>query len=213
MENKIWVLYIITNLINKKVYIGQTTNISKRWSDHRVAATLNKPTQAVHYALIKYGLDNFEFKIIASCKAQDDANFIETELVSQYDSFIKNGKGYNVTLGGRSAPKTEEWKEHMSKIMKPIMLNRLALEMPEQKHNRYQKISSSLKGRDRVPGSGRKKGSTGQINANRKFSKIQVELIINQHNQGISIHKLAIIHNTNRKSISRIIRGITYKNF
>lgn len=111
---KIWSLYRITNKINNKVYIGQAADVSKRWYDHRKAVKLNNPTQTIHYALIKYGLDSFEFEVIASCKTQDDANCIETELVKQYDSFIKNGKGYNVTLGGMNAPKTEEWKRKVS---------------------------------------------------------------------------------------------------
>jgi len=110
---KIWSLYRITNLINGKVYIGQAADVSRRWHDHRRAVKLNKPTQAIHYALIKYGLNNFEFIVIASCKSQEDANFTETLLVSQYDSFIKNGNGYNVTLGGMNAPKTDEWKQAM----------------------------------------------------------------------------------------------------
>lgn len=113
-QTQIWSLYRITNKNNGKNYIGQAADLSKRWSDHRRAVRLNKPTQAIHHAIIKYGIDNFEFEVIASCKTQDDANFIETELVSQYDSFIANDKGYNVTLGGMNAPKTEEWKKVIS---------------------------------------------------------------------------------------------------
>ena len=40
-----------------------------------------------------YGLENFEFEVVACCKTQDNANELETLLVMQYDSFIKNGKG------------------------------------------------------------------------------------------------------------------------
>ena len=114
MEQKIWSLYRITNKINQKVYIGQAENYEHRWADHRRAVRNNRPTQTIHYALIKYGLEHFDFEIIASCKTQDDANCIETQLVTQYDSFIKNGKGYNATLGGMNAPKTEEWKRKVS---------------------------------------------------------------------------------------------------
>lgn len=114
---KIWLLYRITNKVNGKVYIGQAADVSKRWYDHRKAVRLNKPTQAVHYAMIKYGLDKFAFEMIASCKTQDDANEIETELVKQYDSFIANGKGYNATLGGMNAPKTKKWKQKVSQTL------------------------------------------------------------------------------------------------
>jgi group I intron endonuclease len=112
-QTQIWSLYRITNKINGKVYIGQASDLSKRWSDHRRAVRLNKPTQIIHHAMIKYGIDNFEFMEIASCKGQDNTNEIETELVKQYSSFIKNEKGYNATYGGMNAPKSEAWFKAM----------------------------------------------------------------------------------------------------
>jgi group I intron endonuclease len=112
-QTQMWSLYKITNKINNKIYIGQAADLSKRWSDHRRAVRLNKPTQTIHYAMIKYGLDNFDFEVIASCINQDDANYIETELVKQYESHISTDKGYNVTLGGMNAPKTETFKQMM----------------------------------------------------------------------------------------------------
>lgn len=112
MVEKIWHIYKITNLINNKVYIGQASDVSKRWSDHRRAYKLNKPTQIIHHAFIKYGLDNFQFEIISCCKNQEDANDTETTLVSQYDSYISKN-GYNATNGGANAPKTEEWRQKM----------------------------------------------------------------------------------------------------
>lgn len=112
-QAQIWSLYRITNKINGKVYIGQAADVSKRWHDHRRAVKLNKPTQAVHYAMIKYGLDNFDFEVIASCTTQDDANCTETQLVEQYQSHVSTDKGYNVTLGGMNAPKTEAFKQMM----------------------------------------------------------------------------------------------------
>jgi len=115
--SKIYSLYCIANLINGKVYIGQATDVNKRWFDHRKAVRINKPTQLIHHALIKYGLENFEFEVVASCKTQDDANTTETELVKQYNSFVGNGEGYNATLGGMNAPKTEEWKQKVSQTL------------------------------------------------------------------------------------------------
>lgn len=108
-------IYKITNLINGKIYIGQARNVAKRWSDHRAACKHNRPTQAIHRAFIKYGLENFTFEVIASCKTQDDVNEIETICVKQYDSYRK---GYNNTNGGSNAPKTEEWKAKVSELAK-----------------------------------------------------------------------------------------------
>ena len=108
-------LYRLTNQVNQKVYIGQSSDLSKRWSDHKAAVKHNRPTQKIHYALIKYGVDRFDWDIIATCQTWDDANELETLLVAQYESHISTGKGYNSTRGGYNAPKTEEWKQKVSK--------------------------------------------------------------------------------------------------
>ena len=110
-KNKIYYLYRIINKINGKIYIGQTVQPDKRWWQHRHDAA--NPTQTIHYAINKYGANSFEFEVIASCKNQDDANWTEEELIKQYDSLVKNGKGYNISLGGAVAPKSEEWKQSM----------------------------------------------------------------------------------------------------
>lgn len=104
-------LYKITNLVNNKIYIGQTNNLNRRWQAHKNAALKNKPEQIIHFALIKYGLENFQFEHIATCKTWDDANEVETILVIQENSLSPNG--YNVTRGGYNAPKTDEWKQAM----------------------------------------------------------------------------------------------------
>jgi group I intron endonuclease len=116
VEQKIYSLYRITNLINNKNYIGQTVAPKQRWYDHKKVAK-NNPNQIVHHAMIKHGINNFEFVIIASCKSLEDANQLETSLVSQYESHVSTGKGYNMTLGGMNAPKTEEWKQKVSQTL------------------------------------------------------------------------------------------------
>lgn len=117
-------LYRITNIVNNKVYIGQTIDPTRRWHQHRRDAA--EPKFSIHYAINKYGAHNFLFDIIVSgileCTCQPgnpgqcqvDANNYETLLVSQYDSFVKNEKGYNETLGGMNAPKSEECRKALS---------------------------------------------------------------------------------------------------
>jgi group I intron endonuclease len=110
-QNRIIYFYRITNLINKKVYIGQSVDPTSRWRAHRRDSA--EPKVPIQFAIKKHGAHNFEFEVIASCKTQDDANETETELVRQYDSFVTNGKGYNATHGGMNAPKSELWKQAM----------------------------------------------------------------------------------------------------
>jgi group I intron endonuclease len=106
-------LYKITNKINNKFYIGQTNNLNRRWQAHKNTAIKNKPEQAIHYAFIKHGISNFEFEHLATCKTWEDANELETLLVSQENSLLPNG--YNNTRGGYNAPKSDAWREAMKK--------------------------------------------------------------------------------------------------
>lgn len=105
-------LYRITIITNQKVYIGQTQDYKQRWRQHKLETKKENPKMIINCAMKKYGIDNCLFEVIAICKSWEDANEMETLLVSQYNSLVPNG--YNVSNGGSNAPKTEEWKQHMS---------------------------------------------------------------------------------------------------
>jgi group I intron endonuclease len=93
-------MYKITNQLNQKVYIGQTINPKYRWYQHRsYAGKENKNKQYIHRAMAKYGIENFQFEIIASCRTPEDANETENSLIKQYDSRNKE-YGYNLAPGG-----------------------------------------------------------------------------------------------------------------
>lgn len=111
IDTRIYYLYRITNKINGKFYIGQTVQPDKRWYQHKYMSEQDKPSMVISYAIKKYGADAFEFEVIAGCKNWNDANDIETLLVSQYSSLVPNG--YNVAAGGFNAPKSEAWIQAM----------------------------------------------------------------------------------------------------
>jgi len=106
-------LYKITNIINGKLYIGQTKNPRRRWNKHKEMSL--KPIQIISLAIQKYGFDNFTYEVIASCKTLDDANQLEIELIKQYDSYVSYDKGYNCTHGGKNALLSEESRLKISK--------------------------------------------------------------------------------------------------
>lgn len=91
-------IYLIRNKINNKVYVGQSINIEKRWRDHKV----RKDDSAIHQAIQKYGVENFEFKVLQEC-TRDELNDLEVFYIEKYKSFGKNG--YNLNKGGNSCPK------------------------------------------------------------------------------------------------------------
>lgn len=109
-------IYLITNLVNDKKYVGQTIQIpQKRWNEHRWLASNNKTQQYIHKALRKYGVDNFKFEVIDECSSHDELNEAEIEWITRYDTFL--GEGYNMTLGGMSLlgySHTQETKDKIS---------------------------------------------------------------------------------------------------
>ena len=103
-------LYRIINLLNNKVYIGQSNNANRRWAYHKNQATKEKPVQYISRAMKKHGIINFQFEVIATCLTKDDADETETLLIQQYDS--RNIKsGYNIKPGG------ETWDDKMRQYM------------------------------------------------------------------------------------------------
>ena len=101
-------IYKIINLINQKIYIGQSKKPNGRWSQHKNQAKKDKPSQVVNRAMKKYGIVNFTFEVIACCLDQDAANEVEELIIKQEDS---QKYGYNLSNGGNTSPKTEEWKK------------------------------------------------------------------------------------------------------
>lgn len=134
MERKYYI-YKITNLVNGKIYIGQTVSVKSRWQAHKRA--INKPIQVIHHAFVKYGIDNFFFEVVATCFDQDAANEAETTIVIQEKSLIPNG--YNVTNGGYNAPKTAEWIASMTGPNNP----NYGKPISEEQKKKYQKTISN----------------------------------------------------------------------
>lgn len=95
-EDKKWCVYKHTNILNKKVYIGITSQSpTKRWG--RGSNYKNNPY--FYRAIQKYGWDNFKHEILFNNLCQDEACSKEKELIRLYNSTNKNN-GYNITLGG-----------------------------------------------------------------------------------------------------------------
>lgn len=107
-------IYVITNRVNNKVYVGQSIKPASRWSTHKSVARL-RPSQPFHFAIRKYGELNFGYELIACTRSQEDADYAEIEIISQFDSRNKL-KGYNILPGGqvRSGSNHPNWGKHLS---------------------------------------------------------------------------------------------------
>ena len=92
-------IYLITNKINNKKYIGQTINYKKRIQEH-ICGRNNKQNSMIDKAIKKYGKDNFEFSKIDIAHSSSDADILERSYIQKYKSLKPNG--YNILLGGRN---------------------------------------------------------------------------------------------------------------
>lgn len=117
-ENK-FSIYRFKNLVNGKVYIGQTTvPMRKRLIQHM---TFSRPWTRCHKtyfhnALAKYGLNNFELSLIEICNSQEELDIREKYWINYYKSNDKQF-GYNIESGGKDGRKglklTEEHKQKL----------------------------------------------------------------------------------------------------
>lgn len=91
-------IYKITNIINGKIYIGQTTrNVEIRWKEH----LRSKDGCPIHMAIQKYGVNNFKIETLEECN-DELLDKKEVEYIQKYQSY--NGHiGYNATKGGNSS--------------------------------------------------------------------------------------------------------------
>ena len=101
-------IYKITNRLNQKSYIGQSTNIERRWHEHQLRAFQENAKSydyPLYRAIRKYVLENFIFEILEECP-EENLNTQEIYWIDYYNTFFE---GYNQTLGGdnsgHSSPK------------------------------------------------------------------------------------------------------------
>lgn len=121
MEVRNYTVYIHTNKINHKAYIGITgQSVEQRWGKNGYKYKNNK-----HFwnAIQKYGWDNFEHIVFMTNLTQEDACRIERLLIALYNT--NNTKyGYNLSAGGENGfygcHHSEEQKQKKSEQMKGL---------------------------------------------------------------------------------------------
>ena len=92
------VIYLVTNTINGKKYVGQTT----KSLDYRFKGHCNTSNNApLGCAIRKYGKENFTIELLEECETYDTLNLREQYHIQQQKSYVNEG-GYNLTFGGEA---------------------------------------------------------------------------------------------------------------
>lgn len=94
-------IYLITNDVNSKVYVGQTIQtLNKRFNGHCCYSKSDRSINMyIKRAIHKYGRDKFHIQLIEECPVNilDER---EKYWINFYDSY---NTGYNLTLGGQDS--------------------------------------------------------------------------------------------------------------
>ena len=122
MDTKTFSIYLITNNINHKQYVGKTSaKPSLRLKQHK----WNNSNSLLHKAIMQDGIANFTVETIDVATSSAEALIKEKEYILQYNTI--HPLGYNLMIGqsleggnnrmkGKCLP--NQWKKHVSEAMK-----------------------------------------------------------------------------------------------
>ena len=104
-------IYIVTNNVNDKVYVGQTWRDLEWYFRCQLLNTKRPDRPKLCNAINKHGKDNFDIELIDTAKTQPKLDQLEIGYIKDYDA-IKNG--YNCREGGEGGLLSEETKSKIS---------------------------------------------------------------------------------------------------
>jgi len=141
LKEKIGCIYIHTNIISGKSYIGLTTQgIKRRWNAHTAHAAMG--TQTYFYnAICKYGKDTWVSAILEDHIKQSELNNREVYWIAKYGTY---GKGYNSTPGGDSSATThcrKPWSDERRKVQMRAIADRGYVPMPDEQKQKLREAN------------------------------------------------------------------------
>lgn len=107
----LYIVYLTTNMVNKKIYIGKHATENPEVFDNYLGdgifrnspRTYNKGTTPFQAAVLKYGPDKFVRKTLQVFDTEEEALALEAQLVNK--EFIEREDTYNIVLGGGNPPR------------------------------------------------------------------------------------------------------------
>ena len=190
-------IYIITNTITNKVYIGQSKNIKSRFYEHKYNLRKNRHTNShLQNAFNIDGENAFEFAILEEC-SQELRNEREIYWIDYYKSTDSNF-GYNYQSGGCSRQTIAD--ETKQKIIKALTGREVSEETRKKigDANRGRKASKELSEELSIQRKGRTPWNKGKkMTPEQKLS----------HSIGMSKRKPRVHSEETKRKISEAQKG------
>lgn len=101
-------IYIVKNLINGNIYVGLSKNIERRFMEHKTPKNVTKKTTVLSRSFRKYGLQNFDFRVLEEVENIEDLPAREMYWISTLKPKYNMNDG---GLGNRSLIVTDETRE------------------------------------------------------------------------------------------------------
>lgn len=200
-HSEFYYLYKWTNLINGKIYIGQTNDHNRRYSQYKYSAKKEDNSDFVIVrAMQKYKFDNFKYDVIITAVSVDDINELEIAAIAQYNS-TNPEIGYNKHPGGNHHPHSEETCTKISEALTDYYkINKHHLKDVPMTQEHKDNISKASMGK---PGTNLGKtfdeewkakigkSNEKQVKATHKFTEEQEKEICDLYVAGASTYKIA----------------------
>lgn len=113
----IYSIYVKTNILNNKKYVGFSNDVEARQRQH-IRDANNGSKCILHKAMRKYGNENFSLEIIYESLDRTHILEMETYFIKKYESYWQTGKGYNMTFGGEGASGYKHTPEELENLSK-----------------------------------------------------------------------------------------------
>lgn len=228
-------IYIIRNNINNKVYIGQSTDIKRRWQEHLRSAQPDKyaiksirdSKTPIHLAMQKYGIKNFQISILENC-CKEELNEKERFWIEKFQSTNKN-IGYNILKGGQDSlgvkgeyhSQAKLTLEQVCQIRNLLKENSLSLKEISILYNNISTSTLSMINTGKVwkdenieyPLRMTYTGSKGSKNPRSCFTEEQVMEIRTLYSQGVTLKNIPDKYKklASESAITAILYGRSYK--
>lgn len=197
-------IYTFKNLVNGKIYVGQTKHPQKRKNEHLKSAKEGSEGK-LYYAIRKHGEENFLFEVVEDCE-DEITNQREEFWITHFDSFEN---GYNSTTGGDHYKLSDEAKKKigiagrrpMSEEQKQKLREaNTGKRRPPPSEETLRKRSESMKGKNAGPKSDEHRKKLSEAHRGKKLSEEHKEKLRNKPVSEETRQKLSAVSKGRKRS-------------